>query len=116
MNQPITNNFTYSETQVNLRRDNLKYPQILNLSSPRAELTGEISLNGKLIQKFQRKKSVNLDLSSYLSPGKNIVKISGEYYPHSSLVNLEFISPNNTITGQNSGDGRLNYLLVIKVE
>ena len=78
-------------------------------------MTGEISVNGKVVKQISNEKNVNIDLSRYLSVGEQKVEISARYNPPSSSVSVELNGPGTNVTQQNSGNGALNYSMDVSV-
>lgn len=124
VNQP--NRWLYNNTQalraqqsqssmINLSANSLRQPCILSITSTNnAILTGQITLGSRVIRKFRGSRNF-LDLSPYLSRGINNIKISGYYQPVQSQVKIEFSAPNNKISQQISGNGKLSQSLVLSV-
>lgn len=102
-------------SMITLAANSLRQPCILSItSSNNSMLTGQITLEGRVIKKFRGIRNL-LNLSPYLSRGTNNIKISGYYQPVQSQVKIEFLTPNNKISQQISGNGKLNQALVLSV-
>jgi hypothetical protein len=105
------------QTTINLDANELKQPQMLSISSSQAltQITGDIKVNGKSIKKLSRN-STQINLAPSLKLGRNVVVVSGRYSPASTSVKFEFVTPNNRVSQQVAGSGRINQVLVIKVQ
>lgn len=94
----------------------VRQPQILSVSSPKnTQFTGEITVNGKVIEQLKNKK-ISLDLSRFLLLGKNTIEISGSYKPAKSLVKVEFSGPGNQVSQEIGGSGKLSQTLIVEVQ
>lgn len=104
-----------SEIAINIDSANLGQSHILSISPPRRiQLIGEITINGKLVKKLNNEK-VALDLSRFLSPGKQIINISGSYKPEESSIQVEFLGPGTQVSQQIGGSGKLSQTLIVDV-
>jgi hypothetical protein len=105
------------ETSINLSAADLRQPYILSISTSQAptQITGEIRLNGRLIQKLSRT-SARINLAPSLKVGKNVVAVSGKYSPANTSVNVEFSGPSTQVSQQMAGNGLIKQTLIIKVE
>ncbi len=101
-------------TVFNLNAANLSQPHILSIKTSGNQLTGEITVNGKLIKRLN-KNSENINISPFLSVGEQTVKISARYAPASSSVNVGLSGPGTNVLQQNSGNGILNYTMDVTV-
>lgn len=102
---------------ISLAFRDLRQPHWLSVSSlsPGTKLQGRIELNGKLIQQLNSH-STKIDISSHLSKGENILKISGEYAPANTSVEVQFIGPHTQVSQRTSGDGHLQQTLIVEVQ
>lgn len=107
--------FGYQKTSLNLSAANLSKPHLLSIHTSDAQMTGEITVNGKVVKQISNEKNVNIDLSRYLSVGEQKVEISARYNPPSSSVSVELNGPGTNVTQQNSGNGALNYTMDVSV-
>ncbi len=98
----------------NLNAANLSQPHILSIKTSGNQLTGQITVNGKLIKRLN-KNSENINISPFLSVGEQTVKISARYAPASSSVNVGLSGPGTNVLQQNSGNGILNYTMDVTV-
>ena len=98
----------------NLNAANLSQPHILSIKTSGNQLTGEITVNGKLVKRLN-KNSENINISPFLSVGEQTVKISARYAPASSSVNVGLSGPGTNVLQQNSGNGILNYTMDVTV-
>jgi hypothetical protein len=105
------------ETSINLSATDLRQPHILSITTSQVptQVTGEITLNGRLIKKLSRT-TARINLAPSLKMGKNIVAVSGKYSPASTSVNVEFSGPSTQISQQMAGNGSVKQVLVIRVE
>lgn len=103
------------ETTISLNVADLNEPHILTINSSGSKLNGEIKLNGKVIETIS-KKETEIDLSSQLKKGKNIIEISGNYTPNSSLISVEFITPVNELFQEVGGSGEIHQKIIIDVQ
>lgn len=102
-------------TGISVNSNALKSPHILSIkTTDNTQIDGEVSVDGLVIKKLQGSQT-SFNLSPYLEKQTKKVEISGTYKPASSLVKIEFSSPNTNVTQQMSGNGRLNQTLVITV-
>jgi hypothetical protein len=106
---------SYQNTVITVKAEQLKQPHILVINFDGSKLQGEIVMNNQVIQKFDDKK-IEINLSPYLSRGKQILQVKGNYQPASSTVNLEFNSPENNTIQQSSGTGKLDYQIALNVQ
>jgi hypothetical protein len=105
----------YQESSVHLSQANLKQPHILSIHTSGLQLQGYITHNGKVIQQICGRR-FQINLSPYLSRGKNGVRISARYFPKSSSVTVAFRGTGVNVNQQTSGSGILNYVLNLSVE
>lgn len=108
--------FAYQKSSLTLSAANLSKPHILSINTSGAQMTGEITVNGKVVKQISNDKNVNFDLSPYLSVGEQKVEISARYNPPSSSVKVELSGPGTNVTQQNSGNGALNYSMDVSVQ
>lgn len=92
----------------------LKQPHILSINSSGNQLTGEISVNGKVVRHIHGSKE-RINLSPLLSVGKQTVAVSARYSPASSSVNVELNGPDTNVSQQSSGNGVLKYTMTVNV-
>jgi hypothetical protein len=102
---------------ISLQKQGLKTPCLLSIfpSSDITNLQGQVSLNGKIINRLNTTEK-NLDLSSQLKRGSNRLIITGKYFPLDSTVSIHLQGLNTEIHQQTGGNGLLNQMLVIKVD
>ncbi|MFH7029805.1 MAG: hypothetical protein ACHBN1_31700 [Heteroscytonema crispum UTEX LB 1556] len=105
----------YQRSTLNLSAVNLNQPHILKISSPGAQLNGEITLNGKVIQRIHSNQ-VEINLSPLLSVGEQKVEIAASYSPPSSGVSVELDGLGTNVVQQTSGNGVLNYVMTVNVQ
>lgn len=113
----LSKSYQKQQTTVNLSSSDLDKPNLLSISaSPReTQLTAEISLNGQLIKSFADNHNV-LDLSPYLTLGKQIVSISGNYTPSDASVKIELKGQTTHISQETKGSGKLQQQLIFQVK
>jgi uncharacterized protein YxjI len=104
------------ETTISLKADALRHPHFLtiNPSTKGTQLTGDITLDGKLLQRLNNSTTINL--APRLTRGKHAIKISGKYYPIRDSIQIEFIGPNTQVNQETGGSGYLNQTLIIEVK
>lgn len=104
------------ETAINLSTDELRYPHFLKIDTLKSgtQLTGQIKINGKFFQRFDRHLKINL--SPYLTRGKNTIQISGRYRPTNDSIKIELIGANNQVSQETGGNGYLNQILIVEVK
>lgn len=107
--------FGYQKSSLTLSAANLSQPHTLSINTSGAQMTGEISVNGKVVKQISNDKNVKIDLSRYLSVGEHKVDISARYNPPSSSVSVELSGPGTNVTQQNSGNGALKYSMDVSV-
>ncbi|OKH44240.1 hypothetical protein NIES2101_28720 [Calothrix sp. HK-06] len=110
-----SNSASVQRNSLSLSAANLKQPQILKINAPSARLQGEISINGKVVQRLNDSSS-KLDLSPYLSVGQQKIEISAQYSPSTAAVSVEIQGSGNNISQQTSGSGTLNYTLDLDIQ
>lgn len=107
------------ETSINLNKNDLQAANILRIvkvdNLRNGKLTGEVKLRGKKIKEINSNVT-EINLSSLLKQGKNILEISGIYTPNNSSVKVEFLGLDTVVSQQTGGSGRLNQRLIIKVK
>jgi hypothetical protein len=104
------------ETSVNVNSADLRRPHILRVSSTNnAYLTGNIKLNGKTIASLAGN-GKEINLSSYLQRGVNIIDVSSQYNPIDATVKVEFSGPSTSVSQQTSGKGKLEQKIIVRVE
>ncbi|MBW4635689.1 MAG: hypothetical protein KME30_28570 [Iphinoe sp. HA4291-MV1] len=107
--------FGYQKSSLNLSAANLSKPHILSINTSGAQMTGEITVNGKVVKQISNDKNAKVDLSRYLSVGEHKVEVSARYNPPTSSVSVELSGPGTSVTQQNSGNGTLNYTMDVSV-
>ncbi|BAZ17296.1 hypothetical protein NIES4071_91740 [Calothrix sp. NIES-4071] len=110
-----SNSSSIQRSSLNLSATNLKQPQILKINASHARLQGEISVNGKVVQRLNDN-TTELNLSPYLSVGQQKVEISARYSPSTAAVSVEVQGSGNNISQQTSGTGTVNYTLDLSVQ
>jgi hypothetical protein len=104
------------ETSVDVDSANLRQPHILRVSGTNnAYLTGNIKLNGKTIASLAGG-SKEVNLSSYLQRGVNIIEVSSQYSPVYATIKIEFSAPGTSVSQQTSGKGTLAQKIIVRVE
>lgn len=113
----FSQSYQEQQTTVNLRASDLDKPHVLSISASQKEiqLTAEVSLNGQLIKSLTGNHNM-LDLSPYLSLGKQIVSISGNYTPSHSSVKIELSGQTTHISQETGGSGELRQQLIFNVD
>lgn len=103
------------EIIISLKAADTTQPNILSISTPKAtQLTGQIKADNTVIQSLSNDNS-SINLSPYLTTGRHIIEISGNYSPVNSSVTVEFAGHNKQITLQTGGNGNLNKTIIFDV-
>ncbi len=113
-NKQYTTAYQYQQTTVNLKSVNLWLPYILSIDALGNQLTGQVTVDGKVIKRLKGS-STQINLSPYLSIGKHRVEIAANYSPSSSRIAVELSGPDTAVTQQTSGSGVLRHALTIIV-
>ena len=105
-------------TSINLDHSDLQQPNILRIvkvdNVGKGELKGEVKLGGQKIREINGG-ITEINLSSLLKPGKNILEITAVYTPINSSIKVDFEGANNFISQQTGGSGKLNQRLIIEI-
>ncbi|MCX7596322.1 MAG: hypothetical protein N2235_21705 [Fischerella sp.] len=104
----------YQQSSLSLSAANLRQPHILRIHTSGNQLSGEITVDGKVVKRLSDRQG-EVDLSPLLSVGEHIVEISGRYAPPSSGVSIELSGPGVSSSQQTSGNGIVNYTLNLSV-
>ena len=110
-----SNSSSIQRSSLSMSSENLKQPQILKINAPSARLQGEISVNGKVVQRLKDSNN-ELNLSPYLSVGQQKVEISAQYSPSTAAVSVEIEGSGNNISQKTSGTGNVNYSLDLNIQ
>jgi hypothetical protein len=105
------------ETIVDINYKDLNSPHLLIISSSDSEnprLNVEIKLNGQLLKNIT--KSTEINISSLLKKGENIINVSGKYIPEDATINVKLSSDSTQIDQTSSGSGILDQTLIIFVK
>ncbi len=105
----------YQKNSLNVSAVNLSQPHILRINTSGSQLSGEITINGKVVKRLNNNQA-EINLSPFLSVGEHKVEISGRYAPASSAVSVEISAPGTNVTQQTSGNGVLNYTLDLNIQ
>ena len=98
-----------------LSRNRLNEPHRLSIRSEGAtRLSGQIQVNGRVVKTLEPG-TTTLDLAPYLSGNTTTVALTADYAPASARVAMEFTGPETTVSQQTSGNGQLNYELVLEL-
>lgn len=100
---------------LNVRSRELGQPHILAIATSGTAMTGQITLNGKIIQPIQETRT-EINLSPYLSIGQHILEISVSYTPPSASMSVGFTAPGTQVMNQTSGNGRISHIFNIRVD
>ena len=107
-----------SQTQsssISIDAASLQQPNWLHVRvTANAQIQGQIIIDGAVVKELQGN-TTSVNLSPYLSRGKTKVEIVGSYMPKSSLVEVEFVGSDATVTQKTSGNGLLKQILAIVV-
>lgn len=105
-----------SEIVISVDSANTRQPHILKINPPRdIHLIGEITINDKVVKEFKNEGAI-LNLSRFLSLGRQTIKISGNYKPVASSIKIEFSGPGTQVSQQTGGSGKLNQTLIVNVQ
>lgn len=105
-----------SEIVINVDSANTRQSHILRITTLRdIHLIGEITINDKVVKEFKNEGAI-LDLSRFLSLGRQTIKISGNYKPVASSIRIEFSGPGTQVSQQTGGSGKLNQTLLVNVQ
>jgi hypothetical protein len=103
---------------INLERSDLQQPNILRIvkidNIGKGELKGQVKLEGQTIRAINGG-ITEINLSSLLKPGKNILEITAVYTPINSSIKVDFEGANNFISQQTGGSGKLNQRFIIDI-
>ena len=106
----------YQRTTIDLDASELGQLHLLDISAaPGVRLSGQVIVDGIVIQELSSNR-VSISLSPYLRGGRKTVEILGRYQPARASVQVEFSSPNTTITQQTSGTGLLRHVFVFNMQ
>jgi hypothetical protein len=108
-------NTDINRSNVTINTVDRKQPHVLKINSSNAKLQGEIKINGKVVKRLNRNQS-EINLTPYLSRGRQKIEISGRYIPATASVSIEMKSEGSNVSQQTSGSGILNYILDLDVE
>ena len=115
MSEENSNSLQEQKTVINIDSAKLKLPHILSISTPiGTQVTGQISVNGVVIKRLTNPET-SINLSSYLSRGRQTITISGSYKPAQSSVEVTFSSPGTQVSQETGGGGILRQTLIIDV-
>ena len=109
-----THNGSYQQAAVNVDSQNLVLPYILNIKISGTQLTGQVKVNGRIIKQFNSNDN-QLNLSPFLSIGKNTIEILAPYSPSLTFMGLELLGPDIRVVQQTSGTGVLSHTLIVIV-
>jgi hypothetical protein len=107
------------QTSINLNISDLETDNVLKIVKVNnlkyGRLNGEVKLNGEKI-KLINSNSTEINLSSLLKQGINVVEICGSYTPINSSIKIEFSGFNTLVSQSASGTGKLNQRLIIRIK
>ena len=105
------------QTAVNINSSDLRDANVLTISvsQPQTQLTATVSLNGQDIKNLTNDDNT-LDLSPYLTLGKQIVSISGNYTPDDAAIKIEFKGKTTQISQETQGSGQLEQQFIFNVK
>ena len=109
--------FNQSRTVTTVSLADLKQPHLLALRAEPTvrQLSGRVELNGELLAPITSKQ-FKLNLSPWLSPGRNVLTISGKYLPALAEVEMELRGVHTLVRHRTGGSGSLNQTLIIEVK
>jgi len=105
------------QTAVNLSSSDLNEANLLSISAsqPETQLTASVSFNGQLIKSLTDDDNV-LDLSPYLTMGKQVVSISGNYAPDNASIEIAYRGKTTRISQKTTGTGKLQQQFIFHVK
>lgn len=105
------------QTAVNLSLSDLNEANLLSItaSQPETQLTAGVSLNGQFIKSLTDDDNV-LDLSPYLTLGKQVVSISGNYTPENASIEIAYRGKKTRISQKTTGTGELQQQFIFHVK
>jgi hypothetical protein len=109
-----TENSSYQQTSIAVNSANFQQPHWLKITSIAKQLSGEISLNGRVIKKLTGDRT-QIDLAPYLSKGQHRLEIALNYVPNNASIDISFSAPGTNVVQQTSGNGKLRHNLIITV-
>jgi hypothetical protein len=113
--QQSTDSEQVQRTTIELSTTDLKANHVLKVSAPLdTKLNGKITINGRVVKQFGNQGTA-INLSPYLSRGRQTIEVSGRYMPVDSLVELTFSGPETQVSQQTGGDGVVKQTLVIDI-
>lgn len=102
--------------EINLNSANLGQPYILSISATSGtQLTGQITINGTVFKDL-KDSSVEVDVSPLLAKGTQTIKITGNYQPVESSVEIKLSGPGIEVSQQTSGNGIIDQTLIVNVQ
>ena len=112
----FSQSYQEQETTINISSSDLDQPHILSISALQSKtyLATKIFLNGQLIKSFTGNHNV-FNLSPYLTSGKQIVSILGDYTPNNSSVKIELTGQTTHIRQETGGSGEIRQKLIFNV-
>lgn len=114
-NQNYSSQQQVQSSTISLPAVNLTQPHILTVSLSRGYIEGTIELNGRVLRYLQDRET-RVDLSPHLLRGRNKLKVRGNYQPEQASVTVELAAPQNQVTQQMAGNGRLNQIIILEVQ
>ncbi len=109
-----THNGSCQQASINVDSKNLGLPYILNIKISGTQLTGQVKVNGRIIKQFNSNNN-QLNLSPFLSIGKNTIEILAPYSPSLTFMRVELLGPDTRVFQQTSGTGVLSHTLIVIV-
>ena len=104
------------ESSINLDVNDLRGSNILKIVNlGNGDLKGEVKLGGKKIRELNSN-ITEINVSSLLKPGKNILEITGVYSPINSSIEVNFVGSDTVISQETGGSGKLNQRLIIYIK
>lgn len=102
--------------EINIDSANLAQPYILSVSATSGtQLTGQITINGTVVKDL-KDSSVEIDVSPLLAKGTQTIKITGNYQPVESSVEIKLSGPGIEVSQQTSGNGIIDQTLIVNVQ
>ena len=116
-NKSSAKSYQNQQTAIDLSSSDLNEANFLSISAsqPETQLTASVSLNGQLIKSLTDDDNV-LDLSPYLTLGKQIISISGNYTPDRASIEIAYKGKTKRISQKIAGTGKLQQQLIFHVK
>ena len=82
---------------------------------PKTQIQGSVSLNGKEIRKLSLTSTI-LNLSPFLTPGKQVLQIAGTYTPPNTSVSIQLLGSSTQVSLSTAGNGTISQVINLNVQ